>query len=170
MPLRLVPLSEHVGATARPGQAAAAARDHLMQTALRLLSLRSRSEHELEQALVARGSSKRVVREVLGRLRELGYIDDRTFATERVERWLSRGYGAERIRAELERTGIDPQTIERVLPSLGDERRRARAVLTERYGDPEALRGRERARAVRWLASRGYREEILEEWSDAWTE
>lgn len=170
MPLRLVPLSELPGSPRRESTGSANARDHMMQTALGMLSRRARSAQEVEAALARRGASKRLVREVLGRLRELGYIDDRTFAAERAERWLSRGYGAERIRAELERTGIDPQTIDGVLPSLRKERERARAVLAERFGENRALRGRERARAVRWLASRGYRQEILEEWSDVWTE
>lgn len=170
MPLRLVPLSEVSTPRAGAGGKSADARDGLMQRAFGMLARRGRSAHEIEAALASRGAPKRLVREVLGRLRELGYIDDRVFAAERAERWLSRGYGAERIRAELERSGIEPRTIDDVLPSLRKERERARAVVAERFGDLRALRGRERAQAVRWLASRGYREQILEEWSDAWTE
>ena len=160
MPLKLVPVP-------RPGSD----RDEAVQTGLRLLARRSRSAAELRAELEERGVGKRLVRQVLQRLRELGYIHDRKFAAERVERWLERGFGAERIRIDLERCGIDAKTINAVIPELREERRRARALVGERFGSAEgAVTVRRRVQAVRWLASRGFREEILEEWSDPWSD
>ena len=165
MTLRLVPLRPVVGARAagRP-----AGRDEAMQVALRLVARRDHAAAEIRLALERHGFGKRIVRQVLQRLRELGYINDRKFAAERVERLLERGFGAERIRIDLERCGIEAKTIEAVMPDRREERRRARALVEERFGG--SLGGRRRMQAVRWLAARGFREEILEEWSESWTE
>jgi len=167
MALRLVSLRSAEAAGPREKSAdRALARDAAMQYALRLLARRSRSEAEIRVSLLEAGTAKAILREVLGRLRELRYIDDRTFAAERSEKLSARGYGAERIRAELEQSGIDPKTIDGAVPGLREERSRARAALAERFGDLDALRGRRRAQAVRWLAGRGFREETIDEWND----
>ncbi|MGH7806111.1 MAG: RecX family transcriptional regulator, partial [Candidatus Binatia bacterium] len=108
--------------------------------------------------------------EVLLRLRELGYINDGKFAAERVQQMLERGFGAERIRIDLERCGIDTKTIEGAIPDLREERRRARVLVGERFGALEGAGGRRRMQVLRWLAGRGFREEILEEWSESWND
>ena len=141
-----------------------------MQAALRLVARRDRSAAEVREELERRGTTKRVVREVLLRLRELGYINDRKFAAERVQQMLERGFGAERIRIDLERCGIDAQTIDATIPDLREERRRARALVDERFGGSGGLGARRRMQVIRWLAGRGFREEILEEWSESWSD
>ena len=164
MALRLVPLN-----LSRPA-GKAAGRDEAMQAALRLVARRDRAAAEIRAELERRGTAKRVVREVLLRLRDLGYINDRKFAAERVQLWLERGFGAERIRIDLERCGIDAQTIDATLPDLREERRRARALVEARLGDTNGLSARRRIQMIRWLAGRGFREEILEEWSESWSD
>jgi regulatory protein len=141
-----------------------------MQAALQLIARRDRAAAEIRHELERRGAAKRVVREVLLRLRELGYINDRKFAAERVERLLERGFGAERIRIDLERCGIEPMTIDATIPDLREERRRARALVGERFGGLEGFGGRRRMQVIRWLAGRGFREQILEEWSESWND
>ena len=141
-----------------------------MQAALRLVARRDRSAAEIRAELDRRGVAKRVVGEVLLRLRDLGYINDRKFAAERMQQLLERGFGAERIRIDLERCGIDGKTIDGAIPDLREERRRARALVGERFGGLERANARRRLQVIRWLAGRGFREEILEEWSESWSD
>jgi regulatory protein len=141
-----------------------------MQAALRLIARRDRSAAEVRAELERRGTAKRLVRKVLLRLGDLGYINDHKFAAERVQQMLERGFGAERIRIDLERCGIDAQTIDATIPDLREERRRAQAIVGERFGGAGGLGARRRLEVIRWLAGRGFREEILEEWSESWSD
>jgi SOS response regulatory protein OraA/RecX len=108
-----------------------------------------------------RGFSATVVRGVLGRLRRLGYIADRSYAADRAERLLARGFGSGRLRADLERSGVAEPIAEAVMPAVEDERRRARGLLEARFGAADALGRSERGKAYRWLAGRGFAEEVI---------
>ena len=56
-------------------------RHRVFQRAIKLLAARSRSVAELSELLLqTRGATKKVVDEVMARLREYGYLDDELFA------------------------------------------------------------------------------------------
>jgi regulatory protein len=129
---------------------------------LRLLARRGRFEEELEGLLRDRGFDRAAVRAALGRLRELGYIDDPKLAADRSELLQQRGYGAGRIRHDLERRGADPAIVERVLPGPERERLIARRALGKRFRNGTPADPRERARAARSLAARGFHPETVE--------
>jgi regulatory protein len=139
-----------------------------LDLALRMLARRDRTEREVRRALEARGVSPREVGRVLGRLRRLGYIDDRRFAIDRSERLQERGYGSHRIRRDLEEHGIPEELAESVLPGREVERAIAERLLRERFGetpirDPECGR-----RAARFLVGRGFSDEVVDSLISVW--
>ncbi len=89
-----------------------------MDLAFRLLSQRARSESEVAAALEQAGASRRLVSGALGRLRALGYVDDRKLAAEWVERGKERGFGSLRIQEQLRRLDVDERIVESA--TLGD--------------------------------------------------
>ncbi|MFN2594610.1 MAG: regulatory protein RecX [Actinomycetota bacterium] len=101
-----------------------------MARAGRLLATRSRSHNELEGRLVGAGFDPEVVVAALDRLIELGLVDDQAFARRWVEeRAIAKGFGAEKLVAELEAKGIDHELAHETISTLDqDESERARAV------------------------------------------
>ncbi len=139
-----------------------------MDLALRLIARRARSQGEVASTLAELGYSKTLVRGVLGRLRALGYIDDRKFARECAERWSERGFGTLRIEEQLRRHEIDEATIASVMPEAREERARAKGVLAKHFGALGSEDRRMMARAARFLAGRGFPAEVVESLFDSW--
>jgi regulatory protein len=93
-----------------------------MESALRLLAYRPRSEQELRERLARKGFEPAVVDRTLDRLRELGYLNDDAFArlwteTEQAFRPKSRWL----LTAELRRRGVAQHTAEEATAGLSDE-------------------------------------------------
>jgi regulatory protein len=69
-------------------------------------------------------------------------------------------YGRRRIAQELDRRGIDRETIAATLPPPGDENALALALWQRKFGRaPDSLQ--ERARQIRFLAARGFPASII---------
>jgi regulatory protein len=139
-----------------------------MDLAFRLLSQRARSESEVAAALGQAGASRRLVSGVLGRLRALGYVDDRKLAAEWVERGKERGFGSLRIQHQLRRLDVDERIVERATLGGGEERALARRLLAERFGASDLADRRIAARAARFLAGRGFPAEVIDSLFDSW--
>jgi len=124
--------------------------------AQRLLALRPHFKAELAKKLEARGFHEQEIEQTLEHLEERGWLDDRRFAIEWTTGPLVRkGYGPRRMRAELERRGVDDDIAEAAVSSVyenvGDELDAARRALERRSkgtGD--------RAAAGRFLERRGF--------------
>lgn len=94
----------------------AAAVDAALEVGLRLLSVRPRSEAELQQRLRQKRFSEPVIQEALARLRMLGYVDDRAFAEAWVaQRQATNPRGAAALRQELRSKGVSPELIKEVV-------------------------------------------------------
>ena len=122
------------------------------------LAQRERTTAELERWLGERGHPQAEVATAIERLIEIGELDDRRFAQRYAEdkRELS-GWGPERIREALASKGLEREDIEAALGSGEDELERAIELLVKR-GQP-ADDERSRARALGYLARRGYESE-----------
>ena len=93
-----------------------------LQKAGRLLARRPRSEAELRRALQKAGGSDESTEAALGRLREVGQIDDERFARAWLEdRSEFRPRSALALRAELQRKGLSREVVERVLAGFSEE-------------------------------------------------
>jgi regulatory protein len=138
--------------------------DDPLALALRALRRRERSRAELASWLADRGVEDAHIAETVQRLEALGELDDAGFARRYAEdkRELA-GWGAERIRAALERRGIAAAEIEAALAAedSGSEVDRAAALL-ERRSEP-LISERSRARALSFLTRRGYPFEVAYE-------
>jgi regulatory protein len=123
--------------------------------AARLLGRAARTEADLEGRLVALGYRPATAAATVARCRDLGWVGDAAFARERARALRARGAGSLRIEADLVARGLSETLV-------------AEAVEASREGDPEiewarrALgRGRDGPRAWRFLASRGFAEDVI---------
>ena len=83
----------------------------------------------------------------------LGYVDDERFALRRAERLADRGVGDRAIVLDLERQGVEAETVATAVEALEPERVRA-ARIVERRGPGPAT--------ARHLARRGFSDDVIE--------
>jgi regulatory protein len=136
----------------------------VLAAALRFLEARPRSATEVRRRLTEAGYREELVTGAIGRLAELGVLDDEAFARAWVEsRDRARPRGARALRSELARKGIDHQLAddvlkERELARPGADAEAAVRLLErhasalDRISDPRARR----QRAYALLARNGF--------------
>lgn len=134
-----------------------------MDKALELLSFRARSESELEGRLRRAGHTPDATAAALRRCRELGYLDDRSFALALVrDRLRLKPKGRRALRSELYRKGIDRDLAETAIDEGFAEAGVDEAGLARRLAGKrmKALRRLEgdvaRRRLTSYLARRGF--------------
>jgi len=129
-------------------------RHEALQTSARALRQRDLSTRELEDRLRRRHDVAPADREAaVAALRSAGLVDDARFARSRARALAGRGYGDDAIRADLERRGIEPETISAAVEELEPERDRAGAIVARRGGG---------LATARYLARRGFHEDVVE--------
>ena len=97
---------------------------------------------------------------LLDELQQKGWLDDRR-AAEALLHQRANGFGQMRLQQELQRKGIDAETSQTLLHEMaGNEFERAQALWQKKFG---TLPGtpQERARQMRFLASRGFAAAII---------
>jgi regulatory protein len=128
-------------------------------TAYRLLARRDHGRGELAKKLADRGYDAEMVRELLDRLEEVGYLDDRRFAVHQAEVLARKQWGPRRIQEKLEARGIDAGLVSEILDEIEDEVSfvdAARDRLIRRFGEPVGLERAICQKAYRHLIHRGY--------------
>lgn len=86
--------------------------DRGLSFALRLLSYCARSEHELHNRLRRKGFSEEIVKQIIVKLKEYGYIDDMEFARQWIEaRCRLKPCGSYRLARELREKGVSNDII-----------------------------------------------------------
>lgn len=135
---------------------AAAARD----ICLRLLTARPRSRAELATALGRKGIEPEVADQVLGRLSDVGLIDDAAFAEMVVQSGhRHRLMGRRALSAELRRRGVADETAVEAVAAIdsGDEEQAARQLVERKLRAMSGLDDAARVRRlVAMLGRRGY--------------
>jgi regulatory protein len=134
-----------------------------MNRALHFLGYRARSRSEVRERLRRYGYGEATVRAVIGRLEELGYLDDEEFART-VVREKARRYGPRRVSADLRRSGVDAELAQDIVEEEFAERSEveaARSAAARRYNrrgsDAEARR------VYGFLMRRGYSADVCAE-------
>ena len=89
-----------------------------LDKAVSLLAVRSRTEHEIADALRKNAYPEPIVARVMARLHEAGYINDADFAEHWAASRASKGMGAMRIRMELRHKGVEQSAIDDVVSSM----------------------------------------------------
>jgi regulatory protein len=130
--------------------------------ALNLLSRRDHSEAELRRKLAPKGFPAEALDEVMARLRDAGYLDDKRFARGFAESALrnGRGYGF-RLRLELSRRGIAEEIIEETLTALGaeyEETTTLSELMARKFEgfDPHQADDRQKRRVISYFQRRGF--------------
>ena len=141
----------------------------LKARALRLLSRREYSRHELAQKLVRLSSQaddsppadlEEQIAQVLNDFEARGWLSDERYAQALVRR-RSQRYGLRRVADELQRAGIEPSMISELSHELSSsEFERAQALWTRKFGEI-SLDPKERAKQYRFLVSKGFHPELV---------
>ena len=124
----------------------------LKARALRFLAAREHSRAELSRKLAPHAESAEALLFLLDELEKRKQLSDERYAEVRAH-WMSRKYGAARIRQDLKAKGVAEEVVARV--SSEGELERAKAILARKYRDAAATR-EEKARRMRFLQSRGF--------------
>ncbi|MDP3652688.1 MAG: recombination regulator RecX [Rhodoferax sp.] len=123
--------------------------------ALRLLSAREYSRAELERRLQAFEEAPGSLESVLNELQAKGFISAQRVLESVIHRRAAK-LGTARIRQELQSKGLEPEAVAQAVEQLrSTEVDRAREVWRKKFGAPPAD-GAERAKQMRFLASRGF--------------
>jgi regulatory protein len=131
------------------------------ELAVAALGRKERTLAEMRALLRAKGVAAEDAEAAITRLIELGELDDERFARRFAEdKRELRGWGPERIAGALAERGVPAEAIERALAdwSPAGQVERAASLLAER-GQP-LDDDRARARALAFLARRGYESEV----------
>jgi regulatory protein len=135
-----------------------------MDRALNFLGYRARSRVEVERRLHRAGYGEGTVDAVVGRLVELGYVNDGEFARTFVEGRAAK-YGPRRLMRDLRQGGVDPEVSRQAVDERfeGDmERQAAFAAAKRRYNTEEGSDAQSR-RVYGFLARRGFSTEVCAE-------
>lgn len=128
-----------------------------MSRAFNYLGYRARSVGEVRGRLLRYGYGEQTVEEVVERMKDLGYLDDRQFARS-VAGERSGKYGPRKVLEDLRRSGVDEdlarEAVEEEFSELS-EFEAARAAAERRYNTGEGSDALAR-RVHGFLARRGY--------------
>ena len=114
---------------------------------------RSEIEHKLQRKL-QEGESAADIAVAVERLQSRGLLSDQRMAQALV-RTRSVRYGRLRLQQELQRRGVDRETIAAVLPPAQEESAAALKVWQQKFGQRPGTQ-LERARQGRFMAARGF--------------
>ncbi len=133
------------------------------QKALRYLAYRGRSVEEVRSRLAEKGFGEAVIKKVIDRFSDLGYLDDRNFAGQWAKSLaVSRLWGDRKIEASLREKGISIDLIQEAIAGArkGKEERRAIQELVEKRlrSEPacEVFSYKWKRRLMQTLVGRGF--------------
>ncbi len=150
----------------------------LQERAVRMLAMRDHSELELRRKLAtpSRFSKEQEqatvqpeeIEQVINACREHNWLDDSRFAVRFIESRYRKGYGAQRIRQEMQQKGVAREDIDSAFITFeGDWCALARDVAQRKFGIPLPTGFPEKVKVQRFLQYRGfYMEEIQQIYSE----
>lgn len=128
--------------------------------ALRLQAQREHSLQELRRKLAAHETEPGEIERVLDELQKRGWVNESRVAESLAYRRGPR-LGTAKLIREMQAKGLSQDTIaSAVEPLRANEFSRAQAVWQRKFGTP-ATSAQERARQIRFLASRGFSAEVI---------
>ena len=139
-----------------------------LNTALRVLTRRDHSKHELSQKLKARGYAEEVIDEVVSECERFDYINDERTAQVFIRQLQRKGYGRKRIRSQLNLKGLRGIHIQGILSksiSEADERQCAEKIFQKhaRRFDREKDVLKRKDKIYRFLYGRGFSKTVISE-------
>ena len=137
-----------------------------LNTALRVLTRRDHSKHELIHKLKVRGYAGKVIDDVIKECERLEYINDQRTAQVFIRQLHQKGYGRNRIRFELNLKGLGGNTIQEFLAksiSDADEYQCAEKIIQKHAGrfDREKDVLKKKDKIYRFLFGRGFTKAVI---------
>ena len=128
--------------------------------ALRLLSQREHSRHELERKLAEHETEPGQLAKALDELQARGFISEERVIESVIHRRAGK-LGTARVKQELAAKGLSGEAVAEAMEHLRTtELSRAREVWRRKFGQA-ATDSKERARQIRFLISRGFAAEAV---------
>ena len=139
-----------------------------LNTALRILTRRDHSIHELSQKLKARGYAGEVIDDVISQCEQFDYINDERTARVFIRRLHRKGYGLKRIRFELNLKGLRGKQVEDMVSQsipLSDERKGAEKIIQKHIRRFEREKDvlKRKDKIYRFLYDRGFSKTVISE-------
>ncbi len=136
--------------------------------ALKFLSYRPRSEHEIRNKLTRKKAPQEIINKIIKKLKEYKFIDDKEFIKWWVEQRTNYKPRALRlIKMELGQKGIDKDLMDQVIDDLRltiDDLGSARKLIEKRLHKYKNLSIEEKFQKVaRYLSSKGFNYDIIKE-------
>jgi regulatory protein len=137
-------------------------------TALRILTRRDHSKHELSQKLNARGYAAEIIDDVMSQCERLDYINDERTAQVFIRQLHRKGFGLKRIAFELNLKGLRGKHFQEMVSqsiSLSDERRGADKIYQKhiRRFEREKDVFKRKDKIYRFLYGRGFSKAVISE-------
>ncbi len=131
------------------------------------MSARARSRRELAARLARKGFAAVEVAAALDRLADLGYLDDRKFASDRAQSLLQSGrLGPAGVGARLRAHGLTEAQVQAAVTgaveSVSYDARAAAQALLDKRGLSAPRSAKQKGRAARLLKSRGFSDDVVE--------
>jgi regulatory protein len=139
-----------------------------LNTALRVLTRRDHSKHELFQKLKARGYAAEIINDVISQCERLDYINDERTAQVLIRQLHRKGYGVKRIAFELTLKGLGCKQGQELVSqsiSLSDERQGADKIYQKniRRFEREKDVSKRKDKIYRFLYGRGFSKTVISE-------
>jgi len=132
----------------------------LRQRALGFLARREYSRLELKRKLAPHAEDEGELESLLEDFQKRGWLSEERY-TEQIIHARRGKYGTQRIVQELREKGVGEEAISAALPELKEsELETARAVWAKKFGQPP-VDAKDKARQARFLASRGFRMDVI---------
>lgn len=134
---------------------------------MRFLAVRDHSEGELRRKLMARAEPAFDAAEIdaaLAYCHEHGWVNDARFALRYIHGRSRKGYGTQRIVAELRQKGLSRSVISSALLECEiDWYALAQQVATRKFGDVLPTDWKEKAKQQRYLLTRGFSHDEIQD-------
>lgn len=118
-----------------------------------LVCARMYTEKELKKKLVAKKFSEEVIKTVLSRLSEYGYIDDKAYAEAYIAE-VKQKYGVYKIRQKLFEKGVPDRVIDECLAELDNKDTAVNQLKIKLRNKP--VRAEDKQKMLRFLAQKGF--------------
>ena len=130
------------------------ARSLARDRALELISRRRMSQKEVRDKLLQKGESEDAADYAVLWLSERGFLNDGSYAAAVARHYAAKGYGAMRVRSELQRRGVEREHWDTALEEMPEAGEKLERFIASRLKDPE---DRDQVRKVSAaLLRRGY--------------
>jgi len=144
-----------------------------MQSALRYISHRNRSEHEVSKKLSEKGFTQQEIEEVLNKLKNRNYLSDYLFAKEWVEnRTATKPRGRKMLVYELRQKRVSEDEIQSAMEDLAEEEELALKAVKKISGRIMPLeKNKFRKKVSDYLLRRGFNFDVISKTSNyIWNE